>query len=86
VIEDAGASFSKPFFWILVFWLTIVFLLFGLGAPRNKLSLVGLLLCAVSISSAILVISDLSQPYRGWMAISSQDMREALDHMMMPVK
>ncbi len=86
VIEDAGASFSKPFFWILVFWLTIIFVLFGLGAPRNKLSIVSLLLCAVSISSAILVISDLSRPYRGWMAISSQDMRDALDHMMLPVK
>jgi hypothetical protein len=40
----------------------------------------------VSIGSTILVISDLIRPYRGWMAISSQDMPEALDHMMMPVK
>jgi hypothetical protein len=31
VIEDAGASFSEPFFWILVFWLTIILVLFGLG-------------------------------------------------------
>jgi hypothetical protein len=86
VIEDAGASFSKPFFWILVFWLTVIFLMFGLSVPRNKLSLVGLLLCAISISSAILVISDLSRPYRGWMAISSHDMRDALDRMMAPGK
>lgn len=84
VVEDAGASFSKPFFWILVFWLTVIFLAFGLGAPRNRLALTALLLCAVSVSSSIFVIADLSRPYRGWMSIPSTDMRGALAHMMVP--
>jgi hypothetical protein len=86
VIEDAGASLSKPFFWILVFWLTVIFLAFGLAAPRNRLALVGILLCAVSLSSAIFVIADLSRPYQGWMSISSADMRSALEHMLAPDK
>ena len=86
VIEDAGAAFSKPFFWILVFWLTVIFLAFGLGVPRNKLALTGLLLCAISVSSAVFVISDLSRPYRGLMPISSHDMRSALYQMMAPAR
>jgi hypothetical protein len=82
VIEDAGASFSSPFFWILESWLTVIFLALGLAAPRNRLSALGILLCATALSSAVLVITDLSRPYRGLMAISSGDMREALADML----
>jgi hypothetical protein len=84
VIEDAGTSFSRPFFWILVFWLMIVFLVLGLAAPPNRLAQLGILLCAISLSSAIFVITDLSRPYRGLMSISSQDMRAALAEMTAP--
>jgi hypothetical protein len=81
VIEDAGASLSAPFFWILVFWLTAAFLALGLAAPRNRVAALGILLCAISLSSAVFVITDLSRPYRGLMAIPSDDMRAALAHM-----
>jgi hypothetical protein len=67
-----------------VFWLTVIFLALGLAAPHNRLALVGILLCAVSLSSAVFVIADLSRPYRGLMAISSHDMRVALERMMVP--
>jgi hypothetical protein len=86
VIEDAGASFSAPFFWILVFWLMVIFLALGLAAPRNRLSLLGIVLCAISLSSVVFVISDLSRPYRGLMSISSTDMRTALGHMKEPAR
>ena len=81
VIEDAGASFSAPLFWILVFWLTIAFLALGLAAPLNRVAALGILLCALSLSSAVFVITDLSRPYRGLMAVSSGDMRDALAQM-----
>jgi hypothetical protein len=81
VIEDAGASFSAPFFWILVFWLTAAFLALGLAAPRNRMAALGILLCAISLSSAVFVITDLSRPYRGLMAIPSDDMRAAFARM-----
>ncbi|HUB15229.1 MAG TPA: hypothetical protein VMB34_24985 [Acetobacteraceae bacterium] len=81
VIEDAGASFLAPLFWILVFWLTIAFLALGLAAPLNRVAALGILLCALSLSSAVFVITDLSRPYRGLMAVSSGDMRDALAQM-----
>ncbi len=86
VIEDAGASFAAPFFWVLVFWLTVAFLALGLAAPRNRVATLGILLCAVSLSSVIFVITDLSRPYRGLMAISSTEMRTALAQMLAPSK
>lgn len=82
VIEDAGTTLSAPFFWILIFWLIIVFLTLGLAAPRNKIATLGILLCAVSLSSAVFVVTDLSRPYRGLMSISSADMRATLAQML----
>lgn len=81
VIEDAGARLSAPFFWILIFWLTTVFLTLGLAAPRTTIATLSILLCAVSLSSAVFVITDLSRPYRGLMSISSAEMRSALAEM-----
>ena len=84
VIQDVGGRLSWPFYCILVFWLMVIFAAFGLAAPRNRLALIAILLCAVSLSSAIFVISELSQPYGGLLSIPSTDMRAALAHMMAP--
>lgn len=84
VIEDASTKFSVPFFYILVSWLMAAFLALGLAAPRNRVAALGILLCAVSLSSAVFVITDLSRPYRGLFAISSHNMRVALVHIMQP--
>ncbi len=84
VIEFVGTTVSRPFFGILVFWLMVIFSAFGLVAPRNSLSLLGIVLCAVSLSSVMFIITDLSQPYGGLFAISSHDMRDALALMMKP--
>jgi hypothetical protein len=84
VIESVSRKISLPFYGILVFWLMIIFATFGLAAPRNSVSLIGMILCAISLSSALFVIADLGQPYGGLFAISSADMRTALAQMMVP--
>jgi hypothetical protein len=81
VIQDASTRFPTPFFWVLVAWLTVIFLALGLASPRNRLSLFGVLMCALTLSSAVFVITDMSLPYRGLMGISSETMREALTTM-----
>jgi hypothetical protein len=81
-IEDDRSPISTPLYLILVFWLMVIFGAFGLAAPRNGLSLIGIALCAVSLSLAIFVISGLSHPY--FVAFSSGDMRTALAHMVAP--
>lgn len=81
IIEEAHSSISQPFLKTLTFWLAVIFLSFGLIAPRNALALVTILLGAVSIASAIYVIVDLDTPFTGPIVISSVPMRDALDHL-----
>ena len=81
LIEEAGSSISTPFYIVLVFWLAVVFVSFGLNAPRNLISYTTIALGAISIASAIFVIVDLDQPFQGLFSVSSQPMRDALLHL-----
>ncbi len=82
VIEDTRSVLFEPFYQVLVFWLMIIFGCFGLVAPRNSLAVTTIALCAVSLSSVIFVILDLSTPYEGLFAIPSTAMRSALGAML----
>jgi hypothetical protein len=81
IIEEAHSSISLPFFMTLTFWLCVIFLSFGLIAPRNALAMVMISLGAVSIASAIYVIADLDTPFTGPIVIASSPMRDALEHL-----
>lgn len=81
IIEEAHSSISQPFFKTLTFWLGVIFLSFGLIAPRNTLALVTISLGAVSIASAVYVIVDLDTPFSGPIVISSLPLRDALTHL-----
>jgi hypothetical protein len=59
----------------------VIFLSFGLIAPRNALALVTITLGAVSIASAIYVIVDLDTPFTGPIVISSMPLRDTLEHL-----
>jgi hypothetical protein len=84
VIEDARSVLFEPFYQVLVFWLMIIFGCFGLVAPRNSLSAITIMLCALSLSSVIFLILDLSRPYEGFFHIPSTSMRIALAAMLGP--
>ncbi|CAB3758128.1 hypothetical protein [Paraburkholderia humisilvae] len=81
LLEEAHSSISRPFLTMLAFWLFVIFLSFGLIAPRNTLALVMITLGAVSIASAMYVIVDLDTPLTGPLVVSSQPMRDALSHL-----
>ncbi|MQR01470.1 bestrophin-like domain [Glaciimonas soli] len=81
LIEEAHSSISLPFFSMLALWLMIIFLSFGLVAPRNALALVTITLGALSIASSLYVIVDLDTPFTGPIVVASQPMRDALMHM-----
>jgi hypothetical protein len=81
-IGDDRLQISRPFDVILVVWLMIIFAVFGLVSPRNIVSLIGVVLCSVSLSLAIFVVSSLSHPY--FIAFPSDEMRAALAAMMAP--
>ncbi len=78
VIEEAHGSISMPFYLVLAFWLVIIFASFGLSAPHNILTMVTILLGALSIASVVFVILDLDTPFTGFFTVSSAPLRDAL--------
>jgi hypothetical protein len=84
VIEGARPSFSPPFYWVLVIWLSILFGSFGLTARPNGMVATMTVLCALSIAIAVFVILDMDEPYGGLFGVPSTSMRNALADMMRP--
>jgi hypothetical protein len=79
VIEQAQITLPTMFLVILIFWLTILFISYGLFSPYNSTIIVILLVCAMSVSSAIFLIEDMSRPFHGTMKISSAPLVKALE-------
>ena len=76
--EQGATSVSKPMVVIMVFWLTIVFVSWGLFAPRNPTVVATLFTAALSVSGAIFLILEMYNPYRGVIQISNAPMQSAL--------
>jgi hypothetical protein len=55
---------------------------FGLRAPPKRLNLIIILLCAISVSTAVFIIKSLDLPYGGLFGVPSDTMRNALRDMM----
>jgi hypothetical protein len=77
LFAQRGSSIPMPFLVILVGWLTILFVSFGLFASPNATALGALLVCALSVAGAILLILELDRPY-GIIEISNAPLRNAL--------
>jgi Protein of unknown function (DUF4239) len=78
LFAQSDGGIPKPFVAVLVFWLTIIFVSFGLFARPNLTIVAALFVCALSASSAIFLILELSHPFSGLMAISSSPLSNAL--------
>jgi len=81
LIHGSESSIPTPFLVILVFWLTVLFIIFGLLAPRHPATVGVLFLAALSVSGAIFLILELDQPFSGLIQISGQPLRHALAHL-----
>jgi len=79
--EQAGGSLSWPFLMVLVFWLTVLFVGFGLFTRFNATVIAALLLGSLSVAGAVFLILEMNRPYSGVMQISSAPIRHALTQM-----
>lgn len=84
LIEDARPTISFPFYIVLIFWLIVIFVCFGLNAPSNRFVFVIITLSALSISSAMFVILEMDSPFTGYVVVSSRPMRNALSDILQP--
>ena len=81
LIEQEQSQLPLPLLVILVFWLTLLFVSFGLFAPTNTTALTVLFVGACAISAAIFLVLELSKPLEGFIQISSAPLRNALQHL-----
>ena len=78
LFAQTGSSISTPFLVVVVFWLSMLFVSFGLFAPRNATAIVTLLVAAISVAGALYLILELDHPFSGFIQISSAPLRNAL--------
>jgi hypothetical protein len=81
MFEQLGSSIPWPFLTVLVFWICMLFLGFGLFSSPNPTITVALLVGAASVACAIFLILELNDPYRGLMRISDEPLRDAMVQM-----
>jgi len=78
LFAQSGTSISTPFLVIVIFWLTVLYLSFGLFAPSNLTALTTLVVSALSVAGAMFLILDLDHPFSGLMQIPDTPLRNAL--------
>lgn len=71
-------SVPMPLLEIMVFWLMILFISFGLFAHPNGTVVASLFISALAVSGAIFLILEMYQPYTGLIRVSSAPLRAAL--------
>ena len=79
IIEEQQEPVPPVFLVLLLFWLTLLFVSFGLFAPRNVTVFAVLLVCAVSVASAVFLILEMSHPLDGLIKVSSAPLLKALE-------
>ena len=79
VFTQGDDAIPVPFFVVLVFWLVVIFASFSLFAEPRPIVIASTLLFALSVSSALFLIVDLSHPFQGLMQVSNHHL-----HMVLP--
>jgi hypothetical protein len=82
LIMEPERLLPTTFFRMLVSWLMMIFMCFGLRASANPLELIVIALAAITLSSMTFAITDMVDPYSGRYNISSKNMRHALELML----
>ena len=79
VFTQGDDAIPLPFFVVLVFWLVAIFASFSLFAEPGPIVAASTLVFALSVSSALFLIVDLSHPFQGLMQVSNHHL-----HMVLP--
>jgi hypothetical protein len=78
MFADGDIAILTPFLLILIVWLAVVFASYSLFVEPGPVVIAALLVAALSISSALFLVADLSQPFAGLMQIPKEQLRNIL--------
>jgi hypothetical protein len=70
------SSISTPLLVVVVFWLAILFVSFGIYAKPNATVHAALFVCALSVAGAIFLILEMDRPFDGLIRISDTPIRD----------
>jgi len=76
VFTQSDNAIPVPFFIVLTFWLVVIFA--SLLAEPSRIVIASILVFAISVSSALFLIVDLSHPFEGLMQISNHHLQMVL--------
>ena len=79
--EQNKVPVPKLLFAMLLAWLIVLFMSFGIFAPRNFIVLAGMLVAAAAVSGAILLILELYNPQTGLIRVSDIPLRAAMEQL-----
>ena len=79
MIFQLAASISWPILGIVMCWSALLFCGYGLISSANRTTIATLTLGALSVASAIFLILELSQPYKGFFQIPSTGVTMLID-------
>ncbi|MFG1402711.1 bestrophin-like domain [Xanthobacter sediminis] len=82
VVAESVTAVPPVFTAVLIVWLCLIFVSFGLFSPVNVVSLVVFLLCAVSLAGALFLILEMSSPFDGIIRVPDTAMKGALAQML----
>ena len=84
-VGNPGTTVPVQFLFVLIFWLFLIFVSFGLFAPVNVTVVASFFLSALAVTGAILLILELGDPmHNSWLQVPSEPMRRALAELRRP--
>lgn len=84
LIADREATLPTAFTVVLACWLTVIFIGFGLFAPRNAVTVTALLICAASLAAAVFLVQEMSGPFDGIVVVPQTPFLHTLSTMARP--
>jgi len=78
MFEQVDGTISWPLLVVLIFWVSVLFLGFGLFARFQVIVAATLLIGALSVASAVFLMLELNQPYQGLLRIPDTPVQAAL--------
>ena len=77
LLGGVASAVPTPFLVVVVIWLTIIFLSFGLYAPGNGTVFCALFLAAGSVAGALFLVLEMDRPFDGLIRLSEKPLVHA---------
>ena len=77
LLGGVASAVPTPFLVVVVIWLGIIFLSFGIYAPRNGTVIASLLLASISVAGALFLILEMNRPFDGMIHLSNLPLQHA---------